>query len=169
MKTHPWSHPWPQYISTRQAVTLYNTVSNGHFESSDTEPCVQAVYTWIMPTRVTGNSARDTKGKLVGEKRKRSSYTVTQSVFLQQELGKDNLDTKEDRQSVSDIFTKETGEKFYVQRIKTWHLNHKSNLQPKWVGRVGRSRSPFSHGEIFLPNDDDILLHKVWHKVCSEM
>ena len=71
------------------------------------------------PPRVTVNSTRNTKGKLVGEKRNRSSYTVTQSVFLQQELGKGNLDTKEGRQVVSDIFTKETREMFDVERIKT--------------------------------------------------
>ena len=61
-------------------------------------------------------------GKLVGEKRKRSSYTVSQSVFLQQELGKGNLDTKEGRQVVSDIFTKETGEKFDVERLLNQNL-----------------------------------------------
>ena len=26
MKTHPWSHPWPQYISTRQVFMLYTSV-----------------------------------------------------------------------------------------------------------------------------------------------
>ena len=47
------------------------------------------------------------------------SFTVTQTVFLEQSLGKGNLDTKEGRQSVTDIFTKETGETIDVERIKT--------------------------------------------------
>ena len=59
------------------------------------------------------------------------SYIVTQTVFLEQSLGKGNLDTKEGGQSVADIFTKETGETFDVERIKTCHCNHKSKLQPK--------------------------------------
>ena len=71
------------------------------------------------PVRVTGNSAKNTKGKVVGEKRKRLSYTVTQSALLELELRKGNLDTKEGRQVVSDIFTKETREMFDVERIKT--------------------------------------------------
>ena len=40
-------------------------------------------------------------------------------VFPEQALGKGKLDTKEGRQSVADIFTKETGETFDVERIKT--------------------------------------------------
>ena len=44
------------------------------------------------------------------------TFTVTQTVFLEQILGKGNLDTKEVRQSVTDIFTKETGETFDVER-----------------------------------------------------
>ena len=56
------------------------------------------------PARVTGNSAKNTKGKVVGEKRKRLSYTVTQSALLELELGKGNIDTKEGRQTVSVIF-----------------------------------------------------------------
>ena len=36
----------------------------------------------------------------------------------EQTLGKGNLDTKEGRQSLADIFTKETGETFDVERIK---------------------------------------------------
>ena len=71
------------------------------------------------------------KGKVVGEKRKRLSYTVTQSVFLELEIGKGNLDTKEGRQTVDDIFTKETGKTFDVERIKTWYRNHKTSLDPK--------------------------------------
>ena len=62
---------------------------------------------------------RNTTVKLVGDKRKRSLYTLTESVFLEQEFGKGNLDTKEGRQTEDDIFTKETGEKFDVERIKT--------------------------------------------------
>jgi hypothetical protein len=42
-----------------------------------------------------------------------------------------HLDTKEGRQSVTDIFTKETGETFDVERIKTWYRNHKTSLDPK--------------------------------------
>ena len=56
----------------------------------------------------TGKNTKNTKGKVVGEKRNRLSYTVTQTVFLEQALGKGNLDTKEGRRSVTDIFTKET-------------------------------------------------------------
>jgi hypothetical protein len=78
---------------------------------------------------VTGNSERTTKGKVVGEKRKRSSYTSTQTVFLEQALGKGELDRKKGRQKVADVFTKESGEKFDPLRIKTWHRNHKSKLQ----------------------------------------
>ena len=59
------------------------------------------------------------------------SYTVRQTVFLEQTLGKGNLGTKEGRESVSDIFTKETGETFDVVRIKTWYRNNKSTLEPK--------------------------------------
>ena len=42
---------------------------------------------------------------------------------------KGNLDTKEGRQSLDDIFTKETEETFDVERIKTRHRNHKSKLK----------------------------------------
>ena len=46
-------------------------------------------------------------------------------------FGKGILGTKEGRESVSDIFTKETGETFDVVRIKTWYRNNKSTLEPK--------------------------------------
>ena len=62
------------------------------------------------------------------------SAAVTQlqnGVDGEQTLGKGNLDTKEGRQSVVDIFTKETGETFDVERIKTCYRNHKNKFQPK--------------------------------------
>ena len=54
-----------------------------------------------VPPRVTGKSSKNSNGKMTGEKRKRLSFTSTQTVFLEQSLGKGNLDTKEGRQSVT--------------------------------------------------------------------
>ena len=68
---------------------------------------------------VTGNSGRTTKSKVVGEKRKRFCYTVTQTVYLEQAFGKGHLNIKDSRQKVADVFTKDTGEKFDPHRIKT--------------------------------------------------
>ena len=65
-------------------------------------------------------------GKVEGEKRKRFSYTITQSVFLEQALDKGEFDTKEGRQKIAYVFTKETGEKFDPERIQNWYRNHKS-------------------------------------------
>ena len=64
------------------------------------------------------------------------SYTFTQSVFLELELGKGNLDTKECRQTVPDIFTKETGKSFEVERIKTW-ITRPDLIQSEFEGWVG--------------------------------
>ena len=47
-----------------------------------------------------------TKGKVVGEKRKIFSYTDTRTVSLQG-LGKDDLNIKDRRQKVPDVFKKE--------------------------------------------------------------
>ena len=68
------------------------------------------------------------KGKFTGEKRKLFYYTMTQSVLLEQTLVKGELDSKEGRQKVVDVFTKETGEKFYPDRIQTCYRNHKRKL-----------------------------------------
>ena len=56
---------------------------------------------FVKTATVTGNRAKHTKGKVVGEKRKPLSYTVTQSTLLELELGNGNLDTKEGRRTVS--------------------------------------------------------------------
>ena len=59
---------------------------------------------FVKTATVTGNRAKDTKGEVVGEKRKPLSYytyTVTQSTLLELELGNGNLDTKEGRRTVS--------------------------------------------------------------------
>ena len=61
------------------------------------------------------------------------SAIVRRTAFLEQTPGKGNLDTKEDRHSVDEFFTNETGETFGSERIKTCYLNQKSNLQPKLV------------------------------------
>ena len=52
---------------------------------------------------ITGNSARTTKGKVVGEKRKRFCYTDTQTDYLEQAFGKGDLNTKDGRQKVADV------------------------------------------------------------------
>ncbi len=77
---------------------------------------------------VTGNSGRTTKSKVVGEKLKRFCYTVTQTVYLEQAFGKGDLTTKDGKQKFADDFTKETGEKFDPDRIKTWLRNVTRNL-----------------------------------------
>ena len=41
---------------------------------------------------------------------------VTQTVFLEQSFGKGDLNIKDGRQKVGDVFTKETGEKFDPDR-----------------------------------------------------
>ena len=55
------------------------------------------------------------------------SFTTTETVFLEKSLGKDDFNTKEGRQKVTDVFTKETGQKFDPDRIHTWFRNHKKN------------------------------------------
>jgi hypothetical protein len=46
--------------------------------------------------------------------------------FLEQELDQGEFDTKERRQKIADVFTKETGEKFDPERIQNWYRNHLS-------------------------------------------
>ncbi len=57
-----------------------------------------------------------------GQKRKRYSFSVVQTTFLEAQLKDNKLVTPEDRQKVVAVFTKET---FDVERIHTWFRNHK--------------------------------------------
>ena len=61
----------------------------------------------------------------VGEKRKRTTFSAVQQVYLQNALDKDELNTKEGRQLVDDVFSKETGKSFDTAAIDKWCRNHK--------------------------------------------
>jgi hypothetical protein len=115
--------------------------------------------TRVVPT----HSRKTSKTKVTGEKRKRHCFSPVLSSFLEVELIKDNLDSQEGRQKVTDDFTKETKEHFDVDRIHTWFRNHKS--KKKGGGGKGgrmvkvRDNGHLSHGEIVLVmNDDDIVV-----------
>ena len=84
-----------------------------------------------------------------------------------------NLNRKEGRQKVADVFTRETKKNFDVYRINTWvrNRNHKSKKKGGWGGgevpggRVVlkvRDNSHLSQGErVLVTSDDDILSYKV--------
>ena len=59
---------------------------------------------------------------------------VTQTVFLEQTFGKDDLNNKEGRHKVGDVFTNENRDKFDADRIHTWFCNHKINHKPRKRG-----------------------------------
>ena len=56
-----------------------------------------------------GATAKGSKDKDpdIGEKRKRTNFTATQTVFLTQTLEKGDLDTPEKRQKVAELFSRE--------------------------------------------------------------
>ncbi len=91
-----------------------------------------------------------------------------ETTFLESQLKDNKLDTREDRQKVAAVFTKETKETFDVERMNTWFRNHKKkNISTRGGGKRGRvvrkvrHNSHLSHGEIVLvTNDDDILGYK---------
>ena len=79
------------------------------------------------------------KSKVTGQKRKRYSFSVVQTSFLEVEFTKRNLHSKEVRQKVADDFTKETKEHFDVDRIHTWFRNHKNKKKGGGEGGEGGS------------------------------
>jgi hypothetical protein len=74
---------------------------------------------------VTGNSTNTSKKKVAGEKRKRHTFTTSQTCYLQVQLDNRLLDTPEGRQNVAVVFTKESGQHCDVGKINTWVRNHK--------------------------------------------
>ena len=74
---------------------------------------------------VTGNSTNTSKKKVTGEKRKRYTFTTSQTCYLQVQLDNRLLDTPEGRQNVAVVFTKESGQHCDVGKINTWVRNHK--------------------------------------------
>jgi hypothetical protein len=70
-----------------------------------------------------GATAKGSKDKDpdIGEKRKRTNFTATQTVFLTQTLEKGDLDTPEKRQKVAELFSRER------KVIDTWYQNHKGS------------------------------------------
>ncbi len=58
-----------------------------------------------------------------GQKRKRYCVSTVQTTFLETQLKDNKLDTQEDRQKVSAVFSKESKETFDVERIHTWFRN----------------------------------------------
>jgi hypothetical protein len=70
-----------------------------------------------------GATAKGSKDKDpdIGEKRKRTNFTATQTVFLTQTLEKCDLDTPEKRQKVAELFSRER------KVIDTWYRNHKGS------------------------------------------
>ena len=65
------------------------------------------------------------KGLKVGEKRKRTTFSAVQQVYLQNALDKGELNTKEGRQLAADVLSKEAGKAFDIASIDNWWRNHK--------------------------------------------
>ena len=71
---------------------------------------------------------KGSKGKdaSVGEKRKRTTFTATQKVYLQQALFKGDLDTIDKRQRVAQTFATESGNPSQADSIHNWYRNNKT-------------------------------------------
>ena len=65
------------------------------------------------------------KGLKVGERRKRTTFSAVHQVYLKNALDKGELNTKEGRKVVADVFSKETGKSFDIAAIDNWWRNHK--------------------------------------------
>ena len=68
---------------------------------------------------VTGNSTNTSQKKVAGEKRKRHTFTTSQTCYLQVQLDNRLLDTPEGRQNVDVVFKKEIGQHVDVPKIVT--------------------------------------------------
>jgi hypothetical protein len=79
----------------------------------------------VSHTNICGNSVKTSKKKIAGEKRKRHKFTCTHIAYLETQFEKDLLHTKEGRQNVTTVLTKESGEHFHVEKVNTWVRNHK--------------------------------------------
>jgi hypothetical protein len=73
----------------------------------------------------TAKSVDTEKGLKVGEKRKRTTFSAVQQVYLQNALDKGELNTKEGRQLAADVLSKEAGKSFDIASIDNWWRNHK--------------------------------------------
>ena len=73
----------------------------------------------------------------VGWERNLRKAQKAQTTFLEVEFGKGDLNSKEGRHKVADVFTKESRDHFDVDRIHTWVRNHKSNHSRRGGGSGG--------------------------------
>ena len=73
----------------------------------------------------TAKSVDTEEGLKVGEKRKRTTFSAVQQVYLQNALDKGELNTKEGRQLAADVLSKEAGKSFDIASIDNWWRNHK--------------------------------------------
>ena len=68
----------------------------------------------------TAKSVDTEEGLKVGEKRKRTTFSAVQQVYLQNALDKGELNTKEGRQLAADVLSKEAGKAFDIASIDNW-------------------------------------------------
>jgi hypothetical protein len=65
---------------------------------------------------------------LVGEKRKRTTFTPLQKAYLQNALDKDELESSEKRKKMAEVF-KDNGTPFDTKAIDHWWGNHKAKKE----------------------------------------
>ena len=100
----------------------------GRVENQETSSTIVSNVAGGRLAQKASSTKKGSKGKdaSVGEKRKRTTFTVTQKVYLQQALVKGDLDTIEKRQRVAQTFAIESGNPSQADSIHNWYRNNKS-------------------------------------------